>query len=72
MDFYLLKNVLLYCTVINYAVLLIWFMAIRLEKTSIYHLHRRWFQLTDDRFDAIHYSGMASIDWYNDGNPTVS
>ncbi|MBV7690457.1 hypothetical protein KV701_01615 [Limnobaculum sp. M2-1] len=55
----MIKHALLYCTVINYAVLIIWFIAIVLAKTSIYRLHRRWFQLPDATFDAIHYGGMA-------------
>ncbi|MBK5072631.1 hypothetical protein I2492_06350 [Budviciaceae bacterium CWB-B4] len=59
MDLYLIKQLLFYCTVINYAILLIWFTVILLARTSIYRLHRRWFQLPDTRFDAIHYSGMA-------------
>lgn len=59
MDLYLIKHFLLYCMVINYAFLLIWFVAILLAKTAIYRLHRRWFQLPDASFDAIHYAGMA-------------
>ncbi|MBB4867925.1 hypothetical protein HNP46_006844 [Pseudomonas nitritireducens] len=54
-----LKPFLLYCTLINYFILLIWFAAFTLAHDFIYRLHRRWFDLPVATFDAIHYGGMA-------------
>ncbi|MCP1623398.1 DUF6868 family protein [Pseudomonas nitroreducens] len=54
-----LKPFLLYCTLINYAILLIWFAAFTLAHDFVYRLHRRWFDLPVEQFDAIHYGGMA-------------
>jgi uncharacterized protein DUF6868 len=54
-----LRDVLLWCTVINYAVLLAWFLSFRLAHDWIYRLHGGWFRLDAAQFDAIHYAGMA-------------
>lgn len=54
-----LKPFLLYCTLINYAILLAWFFAFSLAHDVVYRLHTRWFDLPVDKFDAIHYGGMA-------------
>ena len=53
------RHILLWCTVINYAVLLLWFLFFSLAHDSIYRLHARWFRLPVEQFDAIHYGGMA-------------
>ena len=53
------RDILLWCTAINYAVLLLWFLFFSLAHDSIYRLHRRWFRLPDEQFDALHYAGMA-------------
>lgn len=47
-----LADFLLYCTLVNYSILIIWFLAFVFAKgwTS---LHGRWFKLSDQSFDAI-------------------
>lgn len=54
-----LKPFLLYCTLINYVILLVWFAAFTLAHDFVYRLHSRWFALPVEQFDAIHYGGMA-------------
>ena len=54
-----LTDFLLYCTLINYVILLIWFFAFIFAKNWMKKLHRQWFNLSDQNFDAIHYSAMA-------------
>lgn len=54
-----LTDFLLYCTLINYVILLIWFFAFTFAKNWMKKLHRQWFNLSDQNFDAIHYSAMA-------------
>lgn len=54
-----LKSFLLYCTLINYVILLIWFAAFSLAHDRLHHLHSRWFRISVERFDALHYGGMA-------------
>jgi hypothetical protein len=53
------RDVLLWCTVINYAVLLCWFLCFTLAHDWIQKIHGRWFQMPAEQFDAIHYAGMA-------------
>jgi hypothetical protein len=45
--------------VINYAVLLSWFLAFRFAHDWMYRLHKRWFRIPVEQFDAIHYGSMA-------------
>jgi len=54
-----LREVLLWSMVINYGVLLIWFAAFTLAHDRIYALHHRWFSMSRETFDALHYGGMA-------------
>lgn len=54
-----LKAFLLYCTLINYIILLIWFAAFSFAHDALYRLHSRWFGISVERFDALHYGGMA-------------
>jgi hypothetical protein len=54
-----LRDVLLWSMVVNYGVLLIWFAAFTLAHDRIYALHHRWFSISRETFDALHYGGMA-------------
>jgi len=53
------KTLLLWSLAINYGLLLIWFSAFVFAHETLYDLHRRWFRLSIESFDAIHYGGMA-------------
>lgn len=55
-----IKNVLLWCVGLNYAVLIIWFGAFVLAHDWMYGMHHRWFTLSVETFDAIHYAGLAA------------
>ncbi len=54
-----LKEVLLWCTGINYGILLVWFGTFALAHDWMYLMHTRWFQLPVETFDAIHYAGVS-------------
>jgi len=54
-----IRDALLWCTVINYAILLWWFLMFSLARDWMQRFHGRWFHLSAERFDAIHYAGMA-------------
>ncbi|PKN63024.1 MAG: hypothetical protein CVU57_21150 [Deltaproteobacteria bacterium HGW-Deltaproteobacteria-15] len=53
------RHFLLWCTIINYGILLVWFLVFALGHDWIQRLHGRWFRLSSDQFDALHYAGMA-------------
>ncbi len=54
-----LRSFLLWCTVINYAVLLAWFLVFALAHDGLQRLYGRWFRLSRDQFDVVHYAGMS-------------
>ena len=53
------RHFLLWSTVINYGVLLVWFLAFVFAHDWIQGIHGRWFRLSRDQFDAVHYAGMS-------------
>jgi hypothetical protein len=54
-----IRNVLLWCVGINYAVLFIWFGVFVFAHDWMHGMHSRWFKLSVESFDAIHYAGLA-------------
>jgi hypothetical protein len=54
-----LQTLLLWCTVINYVILIIWFAAFVLAHDMLFRLHSRWFRLSKEQFDAMNYGSMA-------------
>jgi hypothetical protein len=54
-----LVTFLLWSLAANYSILLLWFGAWVFAKPWLRRLHGRWFRLSDEAFDAIHYGGMA-------------
>jgi hypothetical protein len=55
----IIRAVLAWSSVINLAILLIWFLFFVLAHNWIYRMHKRWFNLSPDVFDALHYGGMG-------------
>ncbi len=53
------RTLLLWCTVINYGVLLVWFVVFVFAHDWIQRIHGRWFRLSREQFDALHYAGMG-------------
>lgn len=59
MNYEIVKDVLLWCGVINYGILLWWFLFFVFAHDWIYQLHSKWFSLSVEQFDHIHYVSMA-------------
>jgi hypothetical protein len=59
MSIAIIREVLLWCTGINYGVLLVWFLCFMLVHDWMHRLYGRWFHLSVEQFDALHYAGMA-------------
>jgi hypothetical protein len=55
----MMRAALLWCAVINYGVLLVWFVVFVLAHDGLHRLHGRWFHLSAEHFDALHYAGMT-------------
>jgi len=54
-----IKDALLWCAGLNYVVLFIWFGAFVFGHDWMYRIHGRWFQLSVETFDAMHYAGLS-------------
>jgi hypothetical protein len=54
-----IKEFLLYCVILNYAILLIWAGAFIFAHDWMYRMHGRWFKLPVETFDTIHYKCLA-------------
>jgi hypothetical protein len=54
-----MHDFLLYSLIINYVILLFWFGIFTSAHDWLYRLHTRWFNISMQAFDSIHYAGMA-------------
>lgn len=59
MNIDMVRKALLWCALINYGVLLVWFLCFILAHDWMYLLHGRWFRLSVEQFDMLHYAGMS-------------
>jgi uncharacterized protein DUF6868 len=59
MSIEMMRKALLCCAVINYGILLVWFSFFVLAHDWMYLLHSRWFRLSVEQFDMLHYAGMS-------------
>lgn len=61
MNIELVQGFLLWCIGINAGILTIWFIGFAVASDLIYGLHSKWFNISREHFDAIHYAGMAAF-----------
>ena len=61
MSIELLTNLLGLSFLINMAILLWWFLFFVFAHDFVYKFHSKWFKLSVETFDAIHYAGMATF-----------
>ena len=54
-----IRTVLGWCSIINMGLLLWWFLIIVLAHDLVYKWHSKWFKLSAEKFDEIHYAGIA-------------
>lgn len=59
MDLQLLKTFLLWNLSINYLIIISWFAAFVFAHDGMYRLHDRWFPLTVEHFNVVHYLGIS-------------
>ncbi|MGA1205554.1 MAG: DUF6868 family protein [Opitutales bacterium] len=55
----IIREILGWCTLINLGLLLWWGAAFFLMHDFVYRIHSRFFHLSMEEFDKIHYAGMA-------------
>ncbi len=54
-----IKHILLWCVALNYALLLTWSGVFIFAHDWMYRLHKRWFRLSIETFDALQYAGLT-------------
>ena len=59
MTIWLMRGVLGWCSIINMGLLLWWFLLFTLAHDWVYRWHGKWFKLSVEKFDAIHYAGIT-------------
>ncbi len=48
-----------WCLVLNYSLLLIWFLLFSLAHDWLHNLHSKWFKLTAQQFDLANYCAIG-------------
>ena len=54
-----IRDVLMWCTIINVGVLVLWFAMLSFAGDWIYRYHGKWFPMSRDTFNVVHYSIMT-------------
>ena len=54
-----IRSMLAWCTVINWALLLLWFLFFTIGHDWTHRIHSKWVNLSVEQFDTINYGGMA-------------
>ena len=54
-----IRDALLWCFVINMGLLLWWVLLLTLAHDWVYRMHSKWFNVSVEKFDAIHYAGTS-------------
>ncbi len=55
----LLSGTLAWAAVLNYTVLTVWVLMFILAHDWLYALHHKWFNISPENFDTIHYAALA-------------
>lgn len=59
MSIEILTGLLGWAAALNYAVLCAWFLVFALAHDWMFDVHKKWFRITPEAFDVIHYSALA-------------
>ena len=61
-----LRTLLGWCALINMVLMLVWFLALIVARDFVFKMHTRWFKISDERFDEIHYvmMGYYKMAWF--------
>ena len=54
----IVRNALGWCTIINMGLLMWWFLFLVFAHDWVYKVHTKWFKMSVEQFNALHYGGM--------------
>jgi hypothetical protein len=52
------RYLLLWCAIINYCLVTVWFLLVVLARRPLYGLWGKWFHLSTEQFDRLNFTGM--------------
>jgi hypothetical protein len=55
----MVRSFFLWCAIINFGVLMYWFLVFAFARDWLHRVHGRWFRLSVEQFDAVHYVGLT-------------
>ena len=53
------RDVFAWCSVINLGILIFWLLWLRCAHDFVYRFHGKWFKISVETFDAIHYGSIG-------------
>jgi hypothetical protein len=53
-----LRYLLLWCTILNYGFVIVWFLLVVLARRPLYAIWRKWFHLSEEQFDRLNFTGI--------------
>lgn len=59
MTVYMIRGALLWCSIFNIGLLLVWLFFLTVAHDRVYRMHGKYFRISVEKFDAIHYAGIA-------------
>lgn len=59
MDIETLRSFLAWCSTFNLILLVLWWLGFMMAGDWIRRLHGKWFELSRESFDKLHYAGMG-------------
>lgn len=59
MDLELIRNILGWSAVINFAILIVWFLAFVMGRDFMFKMHKKWFNVPKEKFNSINYTLMG-------------
>ena len=59
MDIKEIRDVFMWCTIINMGMLMLWFVMFMLAGDWIHRFHSKWFPMSREAFNVTHYAGMG-------------
>lgn len=54
----IVRSALLWCSIINYGMLILWSVLFLLPHEWMYRFKGRWFRISAEQFDAINFAGI--------------
>ena len=59
MTFEQVRSALAWCIVMNFGILVLWFGFIALAHDWTFNFHSKWYKISEEKFDTVHYAGIA-------------